>query len=202
MYLAEAFASTAPEDGRVEGASASSVHGFSLLGPEEDLLRCPITADHQFGIVGSVLCERFNLNAVPGTDLENELQRTTEVAPVHVRRTDCEPMVKQSACLDDRASLRRQSRRGRCGAYRSGFASALKRPSALRCARTFGDLTGVLAAKVARGGPKPLFEQPIEIRGVPEAAAVERHRRPTCACRRARPGRPGRAQSAGLVDGC
>lgn len=47
-----------------------------------------------------------------------------------------------------------------------------KRPSALRCARTFGDLTGVLAAKGARGGPKPLFEQPIEIRGVPEAAAV------------------------------
>jgi hypothetical protein len=91
---AEAFASTAPEDGRVEGAGASSVHGFSVLSPEEHLLRRPVTPDHQFGIVGGVLRERFNLNAVPGTNLENRPQRPTEVAPVHVRRTDCEPMVR------------------------------------------------------------------------------------------------------------
>ena len=75
---AEAFASTAPEDGRVEGAGASSVHGLSVLSPEEHLLRRRVTPDHQFGIVGGVLRERFNFNAVPGTNLENRPQRTTE----------------------------------------------------------------------------------------------------------------------------
>jgi hypothetical protein len=67
----EAFASPTPEDRCINGASPPSVHALFGLGPQEHLLRCSIAPDHQFGIVGSVLRERFNLDGVPRSDLEN-----------------------------------------------------------------------------------------------------------------------------------
>ncbi len=89
---AEAFAGAAAEDGGVDRAGAAPVDGLSILGPEKDLFRPRIAPDHQFGIVGGVLGQRFNLDAVAGTNFENGPQRTAEIAPMHIRRTDREAM--------------------------------------------------------------------------------------------------------------
>ena len=47
-----------------------------------------------------------------------------------------------------------------------------ERPAALRRAAAFGQPVGLLAAKGAGRDPEPLLEQPVEIGGVAEAAAV------------------------------
>ena len=109
---AEAFARAATEDGRIERAGAPPIHGLSVPGPEENVFRRRIAPDHQFRIVGGVLRQRFNFDTVPRTDLENRPQRTAEIAPMHVGRTDGEPMMRplHPGRHRDRAGPRRRSR--------------------------------------------------------------------------------------------
>ena len=169
---AEPFPGAAAEDRRIERARAAPVDRLAVLGPAEHL-SAPVALDHAFAVVGGVLCERFDLDAVPGTNLEHRPQRTTEVAPMHVCRTDREPMMRRlippvvkigqafgERFADDAALLM----------LRVG--QRAKRPSSLRCPPAFRERVGVLVAKGAGGRPKSLFEQPVEIGGVAEAAAI------------------------------
>src|ERR1700722_5865322 len=120
-----------------------------------------------------MLRKRFNLDAVPGMDLENRPQRTTEVAPVHVRRTDREPMM--------RGVIPPILKVGPAGGDGLANGAAVlmfrvrqraKRPSTLGCSQALGKFVGVLAAIGAGRQPKPLFEQPVEIGGVSKATAI------------------------------
>ncbi len=198
---AEAFARAATEDGRIERTGASSIHGLSVPGPEENVFRRHIAPDHQFRIVGGVLRQRFNFDTVPGTDLENRPQRTAEIAPMHVRRTDGEPMMRcfippvtgigrvQDGGLANGAALLVLRIRQRA-----------ERPAALLGACALGELAGVLAAKRAGGRPETLLEQPVEIGGVGEAAAVGDVRDWRVRVWPARSERRARAPGAGLAD--
>ena len=114
---AEAFAGAAAEDGGVDRAGAAPVDGLSVFGPEKDLFRRRVAPDHQFGIVRGVLGQRFNLDAVAGTDLEDRPQRTAEIAPMHIRRTDREAMAGAFIPpVPRRRQAAGESRQSRCAA--------------------------------------------------------------------------------------
>ena len=119
-----------------------------------------------------MLGQRFNLDAVARTNLEDRPQRTAEIAPMHIRRTDREAMAGAFVPPAPRSRQAAGSLANRAALLELAVRERTERPAALRRAAAFGQPVGLLAAKGAGRDSEPFLEQPVEIGGVAEAAAV------------------------------
>src|SRR5579872_2850698 len=61
---AKTFAGAAAEQLAVDGARATTIDAFLVLGPKIDALKTGIALDHTLGVVTSVVCNRFDSDVI------------------------------------------------------------------------------------------------------------------------------------------